>query len=168
MRLVVHWQTFLLYSATVRDSFHATSEAHLKFRLSIVVRESRNTQTPDVNCDFKKETKKKKYIDKEETKHGCINHKFLCFFIIVENFSIPRPMMPFVCYEAELCIYLQREHMEPRRTTTFRPILCYICGREFGSHSIAIHQPQCLQKWHWNNDKLPSNLRQSEPTLPTF
>ncbi|XP_074057530.1 zinc finger protein 474-like isoform X2 [Macrotis lagotis] len=45
-------------------------------------------------------------------------------------------------------------------------ILCYICGREFGSKSISIHEPQCLQKWHIENNKLPRNLRRPEPLKP--
>ncbi|XP_059158370.1 zinc finger protein 474-like isoform X2 [Physella acuta] len=45
-------------------------------------------------------------------------------------------------------------------------IICYICGREFGSKSISIHEPQCLQKWHVENDKLPKNMRRPEPRKP--
>ena len=29
--------------------------------------------------------------------------------------------------------------------------ICYICGREFGLKSIAIHEPQCLKKWKMAN-----------------
>ena len=32
---------------------------------------------------------------------------------------------------------------------------CYICGRGFGSASLAIHEPQCLVKWHAQNELLP-------------
>ena len=28
-----------------------------------------------------------------------------------------------------------------------RLLMCYICGREFGSQSLGIHEPQCLEKW---------------------
>ncbi|XP_071997328.1 zinc finger protein 474-like [Engystomops pustulosus] len=45
-------------------------------------------------------------------------------------------------------------------------IVCYICGREFGSKSISIHEPQCLKKWHVENDKLPKNLQRPEPKKP--
>ncbi|KAL2301171.1 hypothetical protein Nmel_011732 [Mimus melanotis] len=44
--------------------------------------------------------------------------------------------------------------------------VCYICGREFGSHSIAIHEPKCLQKWHIENNQLPKHLRRPEPQKP--
>uniref|UniRef100_A0A8C3RBW0 C2HC/C3H-type domain-containing protein n=1 Tax=Cyanoderma ruficeps TaxID=181631 RepID=A0A8C3RBW0_9PASS len=47
-----------------------------------------------------------------------------------------------------------------------RLIVCYICGREFGSHSIAIHEPKCLQKWHIENNGLPKHLRRPEPRKP--
>ncbi|XP_062045248.1 zinc finger protein 474 isoform X1 [Lepus europaeus] len=52
----------------------------------------------------------------------------------------------------------------PARRPAF--LVCYICGREFGSHSLAIHEPQCLEKWHAENSKLPKHLRRSEPSKP--
>ncbi|KAG8456262.1 hypothetical protein GDO86_002159 [Hymenochirus boettgeri] len=45
-------------------------------------------------------------------------------------------------------------------------VVCYICGREFGTKSISIHEPQCLQKWHLENDKLSKNLQRPEPEKP--
>uniref|UniRef100_A0A8D2AQU4 C2HC/C3H-type domain-containing protein n=1 Tax=Sciurus vulgaris TaxID=55149 RepID=A0A8D2AQU4_SCIVU len=44
--------------------------------------------------------------------------------------------------------------------------VCYICGREFGSQSLGIHEPQCLEKWHIENSKLPKHLRRPEPSKP--
>ncbi|XP_064451882.1 zinc finger protein 474 isoform X2 [Mirounga angustirostris] len=52
----------------------------------------------------------------------------------------------------------------PSRRPGFR--VCYICGREFGSQSIAIHEPQCLEKWRVENSKLPKHLRRPEPSKP--
>ncbi|GFU34162.1 zinc finger protein 474 [Trichonephila clavipes] len=51
---------------------------------------------------------------------------------------------------------------------TRRPptIVCYICGRQFGTKSISLHEPHCLKKWHLENDKLPKNLRRQEPKKP--
>lgn len=46
-------------------------------------------------------------------------------------------------------------------------VLCYICGRKFGTASIAFHEPQCLQKWHLENEKLPKGQRRKEPVKPT-
>ncbi|XP_063820279.1 zinc finger protein 474-like [Pseudophryne corroboree] len=45
-------------------------------------------------------------------------------------------------------------------------VVCYICGREFGTKSINIHEPQCLKKWHLENEKLPKNLQRPEPKKP--
>lgn len=47
-----------------------------------------------------------------------------------------------------------------------RLVVCYICGREFGSKSIDIHEPQCMKKWHMENAKLPKHLRREEPKKP--
>ncbi|XP_046358986.2 zinc finger protein 474-like [Haliotis rufescens] len=47
-----------------------------------------------------------------------------------------------------------------------RTVVCYICGREFGTKSISIHEPQCIKKWHIENDKLPRNMRRPEPKKP--
>uniref|UniRef100_A0A8C3JEU5 C2HC/C3H-type domain-containing protein n=1 Tax=Calidris pygmaea TaxID=425635 RepID=A0A8C3JEU5_9CHAR len=58
---------------------------------------------------------------------------------------------------------LNRPIIPPRRPQ-FR--VCYICGREFGSHSISIHEPQCLEKWHIENNQLPRHLRRAEPRKP--
>uniref|UniRef100_A0A8C8EBF8 C2HC/C3H-type domain-containing protein n=1 Tax=Otus sunia TaxID=257818 RepID=A0A8C8EBF8_9STRI len=51
-----------------------------------------------------------------------------------------------------------------QRRPCFR--VCYICGREFGSQSISIHEPQCLEKWHTENNQLPRHLRRVEPRKP--
>ncbi|KAM3844510.1 zinc finger protein 475 [Vipera latastei] len=45
-------------------------------------------------------------------------------------------------------------------------VICYICGREYGTHSIGIHEPQCLKKWHIENNQLPKHLRRPEPVKP--
>ncbi|XP_011307242.1 zinc finger protein 474 isoform X1 [Fopius arisanus] len=47
-----------------------------------------------------------------------------------------------------------------------KTVTCYICGRDFGSTSIEIHEPQCLKKWHMENGKLPPNQRRQEPQKP--
>lgn len=45
-------------------------------------------------------------------------------------------------------------------------VLCYICGRKFGTKSIAFHEPQCLEKWKIENDKLPKSQRRPLPKKP--
>ncbi|XP_053159942.1 zinc finger protein 474 isoform X2 [Hemicordylus capensis] len=52
----------------------------------------------------------------------------------------------------------------PSRRPGFR--VCYICGREFGSQSLPIHEPKCLEKWRIENDKLPKFQRRPEPIKP--
>ncbi|RNA01248.1 zinc finger protein 474 -like [Brachionus plicatilis] len=47
-------------------------------------------------------------------------------------------------------------------------VICYICGREFGLSSIAIHEPQCLKKWEVENSKLPRSKQRSPPQKPTI
>ncbi|XP_076350119.1 zinc finger protein 474-like [Tachypleus tridentatus] len=45
-------------------------------------------------------------------------------------------------------------------------VTCYICGREFGTKSISLHEPQCLQKWKIENNSLSPELRRPEPVKP--
>ena len=45
-------------------------------------------------------------------------------------------------------------------------VLCYVCGRKYGTQSIEIHEPQCLEKWHIENAKLPPNIRRPPPRKP--
>uniref|UniRef100_A0A2K5DAY1 Zinc finger protein 475 n=2 Tax=Aotus nancymaae TaxID=37293 RepID=A0A2K5DAY1_AOTNA len=46
------------------------------------------------------------------------------------------------------------------------PPVCYICGREYGTTSISIHEPQCLKKWHNENNLLPKEFRRPVPKKP--
>ncbi|XP_018119712.1 zinc finger protein 474 [Xenopus laevis] len=57
-------------------------------------------------------------------------------------------------------------YMQPHVLKQPPTVVCYICGREFGTKSISIHEPQCLQKWNLENGKLPKNLRRPEPKKP--
>ncbi|CAB3400303.1 unnamed protein product [Caenorhabditis bovis] len=54
----------------------------------------------------------------------------------------------------------------PRASKPAPTVFCYICGRQFGSKSIAIHEPQCLRKWHLENEKLPKSKRRVAPVKP--
>ena len=42
-------------------------------------------------------------------------------------------------------------------------VVCYICGREYGTKSISIHEPQCLKKFEIENRRLPINKRKPLP-----
>lgn len=46
----------------------------------------------------------------------------------------------------------------------FKPVVCYICKRKFGTRSIAIHQPQCLKKWQMINHGNPCDYGNSQTT----
>ena len=46
------------------------------------------------------------------------------------------------------------------------PVSCYLCGRDFGSRSIAIHVPHCAKKWEDEQRKLTKSLRRSPPQAP--
>ena len=47
-------------------------------------------------------------------------------------------------------------------------VICYLCGRKYGTKSIAIHEPHCIKKWHSENKKLPKHLRRQLPTKPDY
>jgi protein-arginine kinase activator protein McsA len=46
--------------------------------------------------------------------------------------------------------------------------LCYICGRQFGTSSILLHEPKCMQKWENEQSKLPKAQRLPRPVRPQF
>ncbi|CAN0334133.1 unnamed protein product [Bubo scandiacus] len=97
--------------------------------------------------------------------------------------DLPRILTEVVDLEVELqkrrprtaIISKQSDSSNMSRTPLNRPIIpprrpcfrvCYICGREFGSQAISIHEPQCLEKWHTENNQLPRHLRRAEPRKP--
>ncbi|XP_066914973.1 zinc finger protein 474-like isoform X1 [Clytia hemisphaerica] len=47
-------------------------------------------------------------------------------------------------------------------------VICYLCGRKYGTKSIVIHEPSCIKKWHAENKKLPKHLRRKMPTKPDY
>merc|ERR1712117_900683 len=46
------------------------------------------------------------------------------------------------------------------------PVLCYICGRQFGTKSIKIHIPNCEERWEIEQAKLPKSERRPVPQAP--
>ncbi|GBM51471.1 Zinc finger protein 474 [Araneus ventricosus] len=63
-----------------------------------------------------------------------------------------------------------REEVEEKKRPASGPPrqmkICYICGRMFGSKSIHIHEPKCLEKWRIQNENLPKSKRMPEPVKP--
>lgn len=47
-------------------------------------------------------------------------------------------------------------------------VMCYICGREYGSASIGIHTKTCLKKWIAQEELKPKNKRRPVPTEIKF
>ena len=45
-------------------------------------------------------------------------------------------------------------------------IVCYICGRQYGSASIEIHQKQCKKLWIQQEMKKPKSERRPLPKAP--
>ena len=61
--------------------------------------------------------------------------------------------------------YGRRSPQPPRKPKT---VVCFICGREFGTKSISIHEPQCMKKWELENSRLPKHLRRPPPVKPNI
>ncbi|XP_041107907.1 LOW QUALITY PROTEIN: zinc finger protein 474-like [Polyodon spathula] len=57
--------------------------------------------------------------------------------------------------------------MQPAIVRRPGTVVCYICGWEFGSKSINIHEPQCLKKMHIENNQLPKSLQRTERKKPS-
>ncbi|XP_023242101.1 zinc finger protein 474-like isoform X1 [Centruroides sculpturatus] len=47
-----------------------------------------------------------------------------------------------------------------------RALICYICGRPFGSKSLPLHEPHCLERWKRENELLSPNQRRPLPQKP--
>ncbi|KAJ1530413.1 hypothetical protein ONE63_005321 [Megalurothrips usitatus] len=47
-----------------------------------------------------------------------------------------------------------------------RVVTCYVCGREFGTASLPLHEPQCVQRWRLQNTKLPPQWQRQLPDKP--
>ena len=44
-----------------------------------------------------------------------------------------------------------------------RGIMCYICGREYGTTSIEIHLKACKKKWEIQEEQKPKRERRPVP-----
>ena len=47
-----------------------------------------------------------------------------------------------------------------------KALMCYICGREFGTASLEIHLKTCKKKWEWEQDQKPPHERRPCPEPP--
>lgn len=48
-----------------------------------------------------------------------------------------------------------------------RAVVCYICGREYGTKSIDIHVKQCIKKWEDAESQKPPRERRPVPQPPS-
>ena len=57
---------------------------------------------------------------------------------------------------------------DPSKKKAARPVACacYICGREYGTHSLQIHIKTCKKKWEIEQSKLPKKKRRPCPEPP--
>ena len=47
-----------------------------------------------------------------------------------------------------------------------RTLVCYICGREYGTKSLEIHIKSCIKKWNNEQSKKPKAKRRQCPEPP--
>jgi len=47
-----------------------------------------------------------------------------------------------------------------------RALMCYICGREYGTASLQIHLKSCMKKWNIEEEKKPRKDRRPMPQPP--
>jgi hypothetical protein len=47
-----------------------------------------------------------------------------------------------------------------------KALMCYICGREYGTTSLEIHLKACRKKWDIEQEKKPPALRRPCPDPP--
>lgn len=45
-------------------------------------------------------------------------------------------------------------------------VICYICGRNYGTASLDIHEKTCLKRWKEENEQLPKNMQRPIPVKP--
>ena len=47
-----------------------------------------------------------------------------------------------------------------------KALMCYICGREYGTASLQIHLKTCMKKWEIEESKKPKKDRRPMPQPP--
>ena len=91
-------------------------------------------------------------------------HSRLCKPDILQRLSTTSVSFPLTCNNLLKVEQENHESRQPRMAGKNPPtVVCYICGREYGTKSIVIHEPQCLKKFETENRKLPINKRKPLP-----
>ena len=54
----------------------------------------------------------------------------------------------------------------PSQPSRPQALICYICGREYGTASLEIHLRTCKKKWDTEQEKKPLHLRRPCPEPP--
>jgi len=47
-----------------------------------------------------------------------------------------------------------------------RTLVCYVCGREYGTRSLGIHLKTCIKKWEMEQANKPKKDRKALPNPP--
>ena len=55
------------------------------------------------------------------------------------------------------------EKKNPGMVQRPKTLVCYICGREYGTRSLEIHIKTCEKKWDYEQNKLPKSKRKPCP-----
>ena len=59
-----------------------------------------------------------------------------------------------------------REPEKPAIISRPKALMCYICGREYGTSSLEIHLKACRKKWDQEQEKKPPAQRKPCPEPP--
>ncbi|XP_012519739.1 PREDICTED: zinc finger protein 474 [Propithecus coquereli] len=129
-------------SNKLQQTFHHSKEPTFLINQAVLSSESYSSLLPETECANPGEKIKK---NTQKNRPGTVILSKLASRRIMSGSQLSPPVIP-------------------SRRPGFR--VCYICGREFGSQSLAIHEPQCLEKWRIENSKLPKHLRRPEPSKP--
>jgi hypothetical protein len=61
---------------------------------------------------------------------------------------------------------IEEEKAGPKVISRPKALMCYICGREYGTTSLEIHLKACRKKWEIEQEKKPVAQRRPCPDPP--
>jgi hypothetical protein len=61
---------------------------------------------------------------------------------------------------------VKAEQEKPKVLSRPKALMCYICGREYGTKSLEIHLKTCKKKWDIEQEKKPAHQRKPCPGPP--